>query len=121
CKPGGVIIVSCGSKYSFLLKRQDIDTLYKLIVVDEPIRGHEGFDLRGFTVEELKKVYQKNNVELLEISGDSTIIPIMKASDAKIDDHILRKVEKLDEQLLSDYKNKNFCDHIMIAGKNPTH
>ena len=124
CKKNGIIAISCGSRYRMVLgkgiiERFGLKNLYYFVIKRKSFPTGEGFNHINFTVEELKSLFKKFKVEILKISGDSIILPIIRSNVAKIfsDKKNVELIKQIDKFLSKDECNLNFFDHIIVIGK----
>ncbi|MFB6088191.1 MAG: class I SAM-dependent methyltransferase [Candidatus Aenigmatarchaeota archaeon] len=115
CKENGKIIVSCGSKYGYLLKNQDIDFLYNIIVEGEEFESADGFTFKALTMDDLENLFKKYDITLVNRSGDSIIVQVMGGSEEE--DIDMERVEQLDEILSNKDEMLDFFDHIIVVGR----
>jgi len=111
CRRGGIIVVSCGSICStpdFKRKIGRHDT-------------GEGFSMMHFSTDNLLRLFRKAQLKVLEITGDSIILPLLKKNAYRLlkDRRTKEEIENVDRSLSKDINALNFFDHIMIAGKKP--
>lgn len=123
CKKNGIIILSSGTKYTILkeknIERLGIKGLYNVIAKDKFLPTGEGYSHKLFTLSELESMFKQYKINIIEVTGDSIVLPMIKNNAIKIlsNKNNVKMIKEIDRNLSLDKYNLNFFDHIILVGK----
>ncbi len=121
CKKNGIIVCSVGSVYNGIFReiknKNDVIKLYDSVVKRKRMPSGEGFDYARFSVADIENLFIKSNLKILEVSGDSIMLPLVKKRIKTFDEQTIKKIKELDYSLSKTKNNLNFFDHIIAIGR----